>query len=64
MRTARSHNVLVYIEPHKRFDPAYADARERSKSLGEFSYFYSYMSQPKPQLATFKAWAGKDNDIS
>lgn len=60
------HNVFVYVEHHKRFDPAYADARHRATngSLGEFNYFYSYMSQPKSQLETFKAWAGKDSDIS
>lgn len=26
---------------------------------GHFTYFQSYMSQPKSQLQTFKAWAGK-----
>ncbi|KAK4962305.1 hypothetical protein LTR28_004566 [Elasticomyces elasticus] len=63
---ARKHGVLVYIEHHKRYDPAYADARHRATngSLGEFNYFYSYMSQPKSQLQTFAAWAGKDSDIS
>ena len=62
---SRKHNVFVYIEHHKRFDPAYADARHRARTtLGEFNYFYSYMSQPKSQLETFKAWAGKDSDIS
>ena len=61
---SRKHNVIVYIEHHKRFDPAYADARHRARSLGDFNYFYSYMSQPKSQLETFKAWAGKDSDIS
>ncbi|KAI9838032.1 MAG: hypothetical protein M1819_006186 [Sarea resinae] len=61
---ARKHNVFVYIEHHKRFDPAYADARARAKQLGDFNYFYSYMSQPKSQLETFKAWAGRDSDIS
>jgi D-galacturonate reductase len=65
MTEARKHNVFVYIEHHKRFDPAYADARHRAKtSLGDFNYFYAYMSQPKSQLETFKAWAGKDSDIS
>ncbi|KXT14692.1 hypothetical protein AC579_6371 [Pseudocercospora musae] len=66
LKEARQHNVFVYIEHHKRFDPAYADARNRARtgSLGEFNYFYSYMSQPKSQLDTFKAWAGKDSDIS
>lgn len=61
---ARKQQVLVYIEHHKRFDPAYADAKYRSKGLGDFNYFYSYMSQPKSQLDTFKAWAGKESDIS
>ncbi|RMZ01769.1 hypothetical protein D0860_07488 [Hortaea werneckii] len=63
---AKKNNVFVYIEHHKRFDPAYADARNRAVrgNLGEFNYFYSYMSQPKSQLETFKAWAGKDSDIS
>ena len=61
---SRKHGVFVYIEHHKRFDPAYSDARARAKDLGDFNYFYSYMSQPKLQLETFKAWAGKDSDIS
>ncbi|KAL9087454.1 MAG: hypothetical protein Q9159_003591 [Coniocarpon cinnabarinum] len=61
---ARERNVLVFVEHHKRFDPAYADARFRASSLGPFNYFYAYMSQPKSQLETFKAWAGKDSDIS
>lgn len=64
---SRAKNVVVYIEHHKRFDPAYADARHRAlqtSKLGDFNYFYSYMSQPKSQLETFKAWAGKDSDIS
>lgn len=61
---SRQYNVFVFIEHHKRFDPAYADARHRAKSLGDFNYFYSYMSQPKSQVETFKAWAGQDSDIS
>jgi D-galacturonate reductase len=61
---AEKHGVFVYIEHHKRFDPAYADARYKAKNLGDFNYFYSYMSQPKFQLETFKAWAGVDSDIS
>ena len=64
LHEARKHKVFVFIEHHKRFDPAYADARARAKTLGHFNYFYSYMSQPKFQLETFKAWAGKDSDIS
>ncbi|ODM19324.1 hypothetical protein SI65_05942 [Aspergillus cristatus] len=61
---ARKHGVFVFVEHHKRFDPAYADARHKALNLGDFNYFYSYMSQPKSQLETFKAWAGKDSDIS
>jgi D-galacturonate reductase len=64
LEEARKNNVFVFIEHHKRFDPAYSDARAKAASLGDFNYFYSYMSQPKSQLETFKAWAGKDSDIS
>lgn len=64
LEESRKHNVLVYVEHHKRFDPAYSDARAKARNLGDFNYFYSYMSQPKSQLETFKAWAGKDSDIS
>jgi D-galacturonate reductase len=42
----------------------YNDARNRIRKLGDFNYFVSYMSQPKFQLETFKAWAGKHSDIS
>ncbi|CAF0859508.1 unnamed protein product [Rotaria sordida] len=62
---AKKKNVLVMIEVHKRFDPMYSDARDRIRDgLGEFSYFYSFMSQPKFQLDTFRSWAGKSSDIS
>ncbi|PKY08337.1 NAD(P)-binding protein [Aspergillus campestris IBT 28561] len=61
---ARAHNVFVFVEHHKRFDPAYSDARARAATLGDFNYFYSYMSQPKAQLETFRAWAGTQSDIS
>ncbi|KAK4251091.1 hypothetical protein VTI28DRAFT_7123 [Corynascus sepedonium] len=64
LEAAEKHGVYVYIEHHKRFDPAYWDAKARAKKLGDFNYFYSYMSQPKFQLETFKAWAGIDSDIS
>lgn len=50
------YNVLVCVEVHKRWDPIYADARDKIQGLGSFSYLYSYMSQPKHQLETFKAW--------
>ncbi|CEL07180.1 Putative D-galacturonic acid reductase [Aspergillus calidoustus] len=64
VEAARKHNVFVFVEHHKRFDPAYSDARAKAQNLGDFNYFYSYMSQPKFQLETFKAWAGKESDIS
>lgn len=64
LTAAKKHGVFVYIEHHKRYDPAYADARYKAQNLGDFNYFYSYMSQPKSQLETFKAWAGVDSDIS
>lgn len=61
---SRKYGVFVFVEHHKRFDPAYSDARAKARTLGDFNYFYSYMSQPKSQLETFKAWAGRDSDIS
>jgi D-galacturonate reductase len=64
---ARKYNVLVAVEVHKRWDPFYADARDRARSAefgGAFQYMYAYMSQPKHQLETFAAWAGKSSDIS
>ncbi|KAI5288739.1 hypothetical protein KEM54_004931 [Ascosphaera aggregata] len=64
LQEARKNGVFVYVEHHKRFDPAYSDARAKAKNLGDFNYFYSYMSQPKSQLETFSAWAGKSSDIS
>jgi D-galacturonate reductase len=57
-------SVLVAVEVHKRWDPIYVDARDRIRKLGNFSFFNSYMSQPKSQLETFKRWAGKSSDIS
>lgn len=65
IKAAKEKNVLVTMEVHKRWDPFYADARDRARSqLGNFQYMYAYMSQPKHQLDTFKAWAGKSSDIS
>ena len=61
---ARRKGVLVMVEVHKRYDPMYVDARDRIAKLGDFSYMNAYMSQPKHQLDTFKAWAGKSSDIS
>ncbi len=52
------------LKVHKRYDPIYVDARDRAKKLGDFSYMYAYMSQPKHQLDTFRSWAGKSSDIS
>jgi D-galacturonate reductase len=64
-KAAADKGVLVGVEVHKRLDPFYADARDRARStLGNFQYMYAYMSQPKHQLETFKAWAGKSSDIS
>lgn len=62
---ARDKGVACVVEVHKRFDPIYRDARDRIRAdLGNFSFFQAYMSQPKHQLETFKAWAGKSSDIS
>ena len=36
----------------------------RLRTLGDFSYMNAYMSQPKLQLETFRAWAGISSDIS
>lgn len=60
---AKKHNVVCFVEHHKRFDPVYSDAKARAQSLGEFNFFNAWMSQPKSQLETFRAWAGKDSDI-
>jgi D-galacturonate reductase len=64
MEAAKRKNVLCVAELHKRFDPIYTDARDRIQKMGPFSYYFAYMSQPKHQLETFKAWAGKSSDIS
>jgi D-galacturonate reductase len=65
LQAAREKGVLVATEYHKRFDPIYADARDRINSLGPLSYFNAYMSQPKSQLATFSSWlASGSSDIS
>jgi D-galacturonate reductase len=63
-RLARERGVVVAVELHKRWDPIYADARERAQTLGDFSFFSSYMSQPRSQLQTFREWAGRSSDIS
>jgi D-galacturonate reductase len=61
---AKANSVKLCLDMHKRHDPIYRDACGRVPSLGPFSYFYSYMSQPKKQLHTFGKWAGKSSDIS
>jgi D-galacturonate reductase len=61
---ADKERVLVAVEVHKRWDPIYADARDRLAALGDFSFLSAYMSQPKLQLHTFAAWAGIASDIS
>jgi D-galacturonate reductase len=63
-QTQPNPNRQLAVEYHKRFDPIYSDARNRARTLGPFSYFYSYMAQPKVQLDTFKAWAGLSSDIN
>ena len=63
-RLAEEKGVIVAMEVHKRWDPIYADAKDRIRGLGEFSFFDSYMSQPKSQLDSFRTWAGKSSDIS
>ena len=57
-------NVLVAVEVHKRWDPLYTDARDRLRRMGDLGFFSAYMSQPKLQLGTFAAWAGRSSDIS
>jgi D-galacturonate reductase len=64
LEESRKYGVFVFVEHHKRFDPAYSDARAKARTYGDFNYFYSYMSQPKSQLETFKSWAGRESDIS
>ncbi|MDB4428967.1 Gfo/Idh/MocA family oxidoreductase, partial [Akkermansiaceae bacterium] len=61
---SREKKGMIAMEVHKRWDPIYSDAREKMRDLGEFSYFSSYMSQPKSQLDSFRDWAGKSSDIS
>nr|GAT49764.1 predicted protein [Mycena chlorophos] len=64
IEAAKKHNVVCFVEHHKRFDPVYSDAKARAQTLGEFNFFSAWMSQPKLQLEVFKSWAGKDSDIS
>ena len=64
MEAGNKKGVLVAMEVHKRWDPIYVDARDKIRELGDFSFINAYMSQPKSQLETFRAWAGKSSDIS
>ena len=64
IEAGKRNDVLAVMEVHKRWDPIYRDARDRIRNLGDFGFFTSYMSQPKSQLDTFRAWAGKSSDIS
>ena len=63
-QAAERQQVVVAMEVHKRWHPIYSDPRDRIANLGQFSFFQSYMSQPKSQLATFQHWAGRSSDIS
>ncbi|KAL2266488.1 hypothetical protein VTJ83DRAFT_5840 [Remersonia thermophila] len=51
------------LEHHKRYGPAYRDARARDRQHGDFNCLSSCMSQPKVQLETLKVWTGVDSDI-
>ncbi|KAF6766362.1 D-galacturonic acid reductase [Ephemerocybe angulata] len=64
IEAAEKKGVACWVEHHKRYDPTYSDAKARVATLGEFNFFNAWMAQPKSQLDTFKAWAGKDSDIS
>ncbi|KAF8328129.1 NAD(P)-binding protein [Cantharellus anzutake] len=64
VQVAAQNNVVCWVEHHKRYDPVYSDAKFKARALGDFNFFTAWMSQPKSQLETFKAWAGKDSDIS
>ena len=44
IQAAKQNNVLVAMEVHKRWDPIYADARNRIRNLGDFTSFASYIS--------------------
>ncbi|KAG8928450.1 hypothetical protein FRC01_005928 [Tulasnella sp. 417] len=61
---AQQNGVTCWVKHHKRYGPAYADAKLCARALGEFNLFQARMSQPKSQLGTFRAWAGKDSGVS
>lgn len=66
----RLHGMIINPKKqliHFRLDPMYSDAKEQMRdtdTFGHLTYFYAYMSQPKAQLHAFKAWAGREADIS
>ena len=51
LEIASAADRILAVEVHKRWDPIYADARDRIQQLGHFSYIASYMSQPKYQVS-------------
>jgi len=63
-KNKKNKNTKVTVEMHKRWDPIYINANNKIKTFGKFSYFTSYMSQPKYQLDTFKWISDKSSDIS
>ncbi|KAF8922382.1 D-galacturonic acid reductase [Mucidula mucida] len=70
VKLLEDHNTLIaaarstMLSASSNTTSAYSDARAKAKALGEFNFFNAWMSQPKSQLETFRAWAGKDSDIS
>ena len=63
--SATELGVSPCAKPSLLFVPSFSLSRALSaRRLGDFSYFNSFMSQPKFQLETFKAWAGISSDIS
>jgi D-galacturonate reductase len=55
--------ISALASPHPPRWRRRSDARDRLRRLGDFSFLNAYMSQPKLQLSTFKAWAGLTSDI-
>ncbi|KAF9230297.1 hypothetical protein BU15DRAFT_83815, partial [Melanogaster broomeanus] len=47
IEASRKHNIVYFVEHHKRFDPVYSGAKARAQSLGEFNFFNTWMGQPK-----------------
>jgi len=55
IQAAMEENVMVAMEMLPQSHPV---------PSGQFQYLSAQMSQPKHQLETFEAWAGKSSDIS